>query len=108
MLVTSPAAHQAGFRSVIAKEPFSLHDSARLGTTITACELDKHIAMQRAQTSCKPTINKLDGTSNRQAATSSWGLGMKWGNYHGLLGHPRRFRFTGIRCVDYASLKQAS
>jgi hypothetical protein len=44
----------------------------------------------------------------RQAATDSWGPGMGRANYHDLLGHPRRFRFTKIRSVDYASLKQAT
>lgn len=53
-------------------------------------------------------LTSQTGLLTGQAATSSWGLGMGRGNYHQLLGRLRRFRFTGIRWIDYASLKQAS
>lgn len=45
------------------------------------------------------------GLLTGQEATSSWGPGMGRGNYHELLGHPRRFQFTGIRRIDYSSFE---
>jgi len=60
-----------GFPALPPKDPFGLYrDFARLGTTITACELDKHIAMQHAEQRLgEPrlvvnVVNKPDGTSN--------------------------------------------
>jgi hypothetical protein len=113
ILATSSAGHQAGHHP---RYPlFCNYDSARLGITITACEPDKHITTQHAEERLGESrvlvnaqLTSQVGLPTRQAATSSWGLNMGRGNYHDLLGHPRRFRFTEMRCVDYASLKQAS
>jgi hypothetical protein len=88
------------------------YDSARPRITITACELDEHIAMQHAEQRLgEPRLVNAQLTSQmgqvgRQPPVPGV-LAWDGANYHDLLGRPRRFRFTGTRCVDYASLKQA-